>query len=564
MKHHRTGTARFAALLALGLLIAAPVMALAQGEEGFFEDFEDGEAQGWSLEQGWFISDGVLVNDGSAFASYAAAWSDMLLGFDLLRFTGSMEVYLHYNGQTAAIVRFESSSEGLILSAGRLINQSYQAQVREIVRLPTGAAILIRSEGRLIEVQFNKEPVLRYEDAEGLEAPGGIALRLIEGTALLDNVFVTPQAGPLVTEPGEPDVSQPQVPSPDLRIDAVDIFFDEGSRERAILAEVHALNAGPGESAPAPLLVTVEGFEGVSASGEIPPLPPEGSIVVPLILPLPQGLEGEDIRIIAEAFPALDGDPGNNRAVSALITVPGATDPFLMVFVVLGTGAMMMLAVGSGFAAMARRAQRKSLQRKASTRKPSEPCQPGQQYVGVEPEISLKPAHFSEVSFTLESANAQAQTVEKRVQDGPLNRSLTLAMHGVITGLLPAETGAQIEQAAQLLAAAMSREVRSVGGIRNVTVIGHLEGIEVSQLFTLYRCKGGKWVAGPQWETSQTMERDEYLLRIGYVDPEGTSLERLLTADLSAALKESFVQMRNGALPGHAAETAIHRPNSQA
>lgn len=95
----------YAALLSLlsATMSLVPVLSYAQEPEVYTEDFDDGAAQGWLLDQGWGVDGGMLYGRGHAWAHYTRSrWGDrpFTLGFTLRHLTegGGMHVNIHVRG----------------------------------------------------------------------------------------------------------------------------------------------------------------------------------------------------------------------------------------------------------------------------------------------------------------------------------------------------------------------------------------------------------------------------------------------------------------------------------
>ncbi|MGM0531466.1 MAG: hypothetical protein ACQER7_08950, partial [Bacteroidota bacterium] len=105
-------------VLVIGIsLIILPGKGLAQStaKEVYREDFEDGQAQGWDLEQPWVVDGGMLNGRGHTWAIYnAGGWTSAQITLRLQ--TNGMHVNIGYSDVGRYAISFREENNRLFLS----------------------------------------------------------------------------------------------------------------------------------------------------------------------------------------------------------------------------------------------------------------------------------------------------------------------------------------------------------------------------------------------------------------------------------------------------------------
>ncbi len=267
----------------------------------------------------------------------------------------------------------------------------------------------------------------------------------------------------------------------------------------------------------------------------------------PVLIPEPEGT-GDDTQPPTEEPPPeptgeepppaqpieVDTRPANRRSLALLVALIGAAGA-------VGMGALALIVRSAALGA-----ERRAWQARAREEPPPDSCPPPQRYCQVEHEVDLKPMRITAIS--LETREPEVGTVRRRdFLQGALPEALQAAIAARRSRREhPQQIEARITALAHDLAGALSRFVRSERGPCDVEVRAHLEGIEVTSTFTLYRCqaRGGKrgWKQVAQWSARKQQQRDDSILTLLALDPAMTSLERRLEDTLVGLLSQFVVR----------------------
>jgi hypothetical protein len=203
-------------LLVVGLIITAfPFStAVAQGEEGFTDSFDDTQLPGWERAPEVVVSDGALRIGPAQFASRLGNWQDFSLSFKL-RYSG--------DGETA--VNYRATDQGsYILSLGpeaaTLIRTIPEGNPRELGRAEAVAAqtgdwinVQIDVSGGEHSISINGETLITATDDDPIARGGLVFLSLGQRTTEVDDLSLQIKAAEAGAEPVEP-VGQQTAPTP--------------------------------------------------------------------------------------------------------------------------------------------------------------------------------------------------------------------------------------------------------------------------------------------------------------------------------------------------------------
>ena len=258
----------FLLLTAITSLILAPEKGYAQSpaQEVYREDFEDGQAQGWELEQPWVVDGGMLNGRGHTWAIYnPGRWESA-------RITSRLQTNgLHFNigysevGRYAVSIREENGR--LIISLFKQLwpDTFFNNLARRATDFSTNTIHFVQvtiGDGR-IRVSMNQQSMIDYLDPAPLP-PGTIAFETLDNTyAQIHDITVVGTRG---TESVEP-VPQPQA-QPDLVLGRVKWVIDKETRRLLIDGEVK--NVGSNSSPSAMAIVEAPGWSGETTIGPIP------------------------------------------------------------------------------------------------------------------------------------------------------------------------------------------------------------------------------------------------------------------------------------------------------
>jgi|GEM_PF-4070100 len=255
----------------VGILTILPVKGLAQSsaQEVYREDFLDGQAQGWELEQPWVVDGGMLNGRGHTWAVYSPGrWESARISLRLQ--TSGLHVNLGYSdvGRYAVSIREENGRLVISLFKQLWPDTFFNNLASRETDFDPNTIHFVQmtiAEGR-IRVSLNQQPMIDYVDPDPLP-PGTIAFETLDNTyAQVHDVTVVGTRGTETVEPVEP-VPQPQ-PQPDLTLGRVKWVIDKETRRLLIDGEVR--NIGTNRSASAMVIAGAPGWRGETAIGQIP------------------------------------------------------------------------------------------------------------------------------------------------------------------------------------------------------------------------------------------------------------------------------------------------------
>jgi hypothetical protein len=366
--------------------------------------------------------------------------------------------------------------------------------------------------------------------------------------------------------------AQAQGPYWDLVINSVEVVgFEEEGRIAVLFVEV--ANRGLEDVPPSTLAVYVEGAEDIIAFVPVEALGPESAQGVEVRLELPENWGGTERAFAAEADVYNDVQEDfedNNFASTGPVEIPGREEPppeptepqeeprpeptpvpgpepytggspsRLLVLLLIGGGLGGMAAVAAALTIRytIRIRRRKEWQQKAKTEKVPDTCQPPQYYCEVETEIELKMLNVTEVDLAVTDAGTGSRKTKKVRGDIPkiLNRATRVRLKHET----PEQLGHWINELASGTAGEAAALVYQQSTVCHLSMGIHLEGIEVTSTFRLYRCvrkgKSGQWKKIDLWKDRRKEQRDEPLAMFNSISPDDTTLER----QIADGLKEPF------------------------
>ncbi len=560
-------------MVAAGVLVVPTLRMLAQEPETYFEDFEDGEAQGWMLDpNAWSVANGMLIGSGPGWSTYVEGhWSDLTLAFRLRELGGILHANIRVAGPTRYIVRLIYEGKAITvqlikqrgpetftdpLASGQLVLDTRTQEVLKAEGLP----VQVDAYGGTVDVWIGDQQIVHFDDPEPL-LQGTVAFEVLEQSrALIDEVVVegVRAGGPPYERPTEPIL-----PAPDLLIRSLTVDgFEEGNLTVILGADI--ANRGEAESPETEVLVANEIDPTLQARGVVEPLPAGGETYVQVALELPDAWHGAQVRFFAQIDPdnrVEEADEGNNFAASSLIDLPAEGGPDESapeeggpeeggarrgsLLLLGGIAAIAGLAV-VGTAALVihntvRIGQRRRWEQQAQEGKPPESCTPPQHYVEVETEVEI--SHMKVTQIDLVSSAAGSQQARRRQSlKGRRADEMDAAIRARRLREHPERFTARIETLAMNLAPALADFVRREADACDLLVSVHLEGIEVTSTFTLYRCvtRGGqnRWRKMASWKAQKQQARDDVVIYLTGLDPKDTTMLQWLPGVIAGPLRE--------------------------
>lgn len=552
-------------MAAASLLVAPTLRTLAQEPETYFEDFDDGEAQGWRLDpNAWTIANGMLIGSGPGWAVYTEGnWSDLALTFRLRELSGVLRANVRVAGPTRYIAELAYGGEAIIihllkqvgpqaftdpLASGQLMLDARTQEALEAEGLP----VRVDAYGGAVDVWIGDQQIINFDDPEPLPQ-GTVAFETLEQSrALIDEVGVE---GMRTERPPYERPTEPILPAPDLLIRSLTVDgFEEGSLIVILGADI--VNRGGAESPETEVLVANEIDPTLQARGVVEPLLPGGETYIQVALELPDAWRGAQVRFFAQIDPdnrVDEADEGNNFTISSLIDLPAeggppseegaATNGSLLLLG--GIAAVVGLAV-MGAAALVirntvRSGQRRRWEQQAQEGKPPESCTLPQHYVEVENEVEIRRMKVSQVDLVSSAVGSQ-QPRRRHSLKGRLADEMDAAIRARRLREHPERLTVRVETLAMNLAPALADFVRREADPCDLLVSVHLEGIEVTSTFTLYRCvtRGGqnRWRKTASWKVHKQQARDDAVIYLTGLDPKDAAIPQWLPGVIAGPLRE--------------------------
>ncbi|MCH5375830.1 MAG: hypothetical protein JJ992_17805, partial [Planctomycetes bacterium] len=168
-----------------------------QDEEAilFEADFEDGQAEGWELEDGWTVADGTLTGRGHSWAwPHAGPWRDFRLQFRLKLRQGAIHLVYRLNDTGRYFIGFHP--------AGSYLKKQYWPETfMDLLEHPAGLhdlgrwhEIEIAGQGPQIGFSVDGKLEWQYTDPDPLEGGGFAFETLDDAVADIDDIRVFGQA----------------------------------------------------------------------------------------------------------------------------------------------------------------------------------------------------------------------------------------------------------------------------------------------------------------------------------------------------------------------------------
>ncbi|MBN2549488.1 MAG: DUF4956 domain-containing protein [Anaerolineales bacterium] len=196
--------------LLIGLAViafwAAP--ALAQGDQGFTETFDDAQLPGWEHAPEAIVADGVLRIGPAQFAARLGAWQDFTLRFEL-RYSGEGETHVNYRAtdQGSYLLLLRPGEATLLKTAPPGEPQELGSARAEALNTTDWVTVQIALSGGNHTIMVNDEAVISANDPDPLGRGGLIFGSVGQRTTELDNLNMQPGGAsvePAPIEPGGP------------------------------------------------------------------------------------------------------------------------------------------------------------------------------------------------------------------------------------------------------------------------------------------------------------------------------------------------------------------------
>ncbi|MFW6101048.1 MAG: CARDB domain-containing protein [Bacteroidota bacterium] len=234
-------------------------------QEIYREDFEDGQAQGWELEQPWVVDGGMLNGRGHSWAIYNPGnWESARIALRLQ--TTGVHVDIGYSDKGRYVVSIREENGRLVISLFKQLwpDTFFNNLASQATNFATNSIHFVQmtiGEGR-IRVSVNQQQMIDYVDSDPLP-PGTIAFETLDNTyAQIDDITLVGTRGSESVKP----VPQPQS-QPDLTPGRVKWVIDKETRRLLIDGEVR--NTGTDRSPPAMVIAGAPGWRGETTVGQI-------------------------------------------------------------------------------------------------------------------------------------------------------------------------------------------------------------------------------------------------------------------------------------------------------
>jgi photosystem II stability/assembly factor-like uncharacterized protein len=192
------------------------IPASAQGSQTLLyqENFDDGLAQKWELEQGWAVSEGSLCGQGHQWARYTeGTWQDFRVLFRVRLDRGTVHLNYRVSGTRRYFIGFHQGGLYLSKQTGPDTFSDNLAEAVATYNLGQWYQVEIAGQGGHLQIKVDGTVAMDYTDADPL-TQGGIAFETLEDSqACLDDILVygpaptptpTPEPGPTWVRTGGP------------------------------------------------------------------------------------------------------------------------------------------------------------------------------------------------------------------------------------------------------------------------------------------------------------------------------------------------------------------------
>lgn len=557
---------RLALLLGAGLLLAScPAPTRAQADNSpYQESFDQEQAAGWNLDTGtWQLGGGLLTGRGHGWATYTRGnWDNMTLSFTLRGLTGTLHAsILLADGPSRYLVGLQNLGDSIHVYlerqdgpntfSGQLAGADFSFS-REDFKL-YGLLVQITADGPNVRVRLNGETVIEYDDPNRL--PGGtIAFETLDNSlAAVDDVSVEP----IFQEPprGECDLTITGAEAVDFLPGSVIIIF-----------RIEIINQGEAPSPPVALVLrdegeqafgttTVDGMNsGESRSVEVRMEAPDSwwdtthSFIVildPDSVAPESNRENNTFTIGNVSIPPAPGPGPNPNPFQTPTPGPGpGSNLLILIIIVLVVGGMGVALLGGGgllLQSSIKAGERKQWEKQAQQGRPPDDCQPSRRHCEVENEIDLKPMRVTQLDFAAADIDSR-QERHRQIIKGRVTADLRSVILSHWLGEATDRLTPRIEALSQELAQALVHFFQRDPIPCNLTISAHLEGIEMTSTFTLYRCVGTppqtSWKKIAKWDVKKQQKRDDLVITLSGKSGADASLPASLTSELFPQLRD--------------------------
>jgi hypothetical protein len=181
----------------------AQAQELPAGGTAYEENFDDGRAAGWSLDQGWSVREGRFTGTEGAETVYGEKfWGEGVLRFQLSTNDGTL--LFGQPRQNRYILRFVQSESGHTIALARLTLTDAPsdpvANTTVATRRGVPLEISVEVRGRRIGIKVGDQTVIMHEDV-GLTGLGQIGFRTNPGSfAAVDNIVLLSSTPPTMRQ----------------------------------------------------------------------------------------------------------------------------------------------------------------------------------------------------------------------------------------------------------------------------------------------------------------------------------------------------------------------------
>jgi photosystem II stability/assembly factor-like uncharacterized protein len=213
MKVKRRATLCLLLMLSLSVLAAGTlsmnIPASAQEQEIvlYQENFDDGRASGWELEQGWAVSEGALCGQGHHWARYTeGTWQDFRVQFRLRLDQGTVHLNYRVSGTHRYFIGFHQGELYLSKQTGPDTFSHDLAQAAATYNLGQWYQVEIAGQGGHLQIKVDGTVAVDYTDADPL-IQGGIAFETLDDSAACVDDMVIYGLPPTPTPTSEPGLA---------------------------------------------------------------------------------------------------------------------------------------------------------------------------------------------------------------------------------------------------------------------------------------------------------------------------------------------------------------------
>lgn len=334
-----------------------------------------------------------------------------------------------------------------------------------------------------------------------------------------------------------------------------------------IIFHVEVANQGEAPSPPVGLVIRGEG-EQASGAARIEGMNPGENRVVGVRVEAPDSWWNTTHSFVIELDPdgtAPESNRENNTFTVRNVSIPQAPGPdpgpgenpepnvpnpdlnpnlLTLIIVVLVVGAIgIAILGGSGLLIQSsiKASEHKHWEKQAQQGHPPDDCQPSRRHCQVENEIDLKPMRITQLDFAAADIDT-GQARRRQTTKGQVAANLRSIILSHWLGEPVDRMAPRIEALSQDLAQTLIHFLQRDQVPYNLTISAHLEGIELTSTFTLYRCAGTppqtSWKKIARWDVKKQQERDDLVIVLSGMSGADTSLPVRLPSDLFPQLRD--------------------------